>query len=224
MLVVVLGIINHWTALVITKDSTNISSRYNFFFLESLGMDPFHFTNIEDVRSFIEEFDLKNKSIGIKGMEKFYKDMFFMWFHDCKEVLNLFVLLVFKDGYNIKEFYLENNITRLVDTVLESNIGHETVEDSEKLIKLLFDKLQPMVIREETIGLIEKFKFDLRGVKAFNLPLYKKLWVLFELNEKMYLNFDKHRDKIKDENWSHWTILEHFNIIQTMRGLFLSCE
>lgn len=220
---IVLGIINHWTALVIKKDTSKLKLKYEFFFLESLGMEPFKVLNAEEVRSFIEEFDKKNISIGIKGMEKFYKDMFFMWFHDCKEVLELFVLLMNTD-YDVKEFYLENNIARLVDTILDSKIGHETLEDSEKLLKLLFDKLQPIVIREETLDLIEKFNFDIRKIKAYNASLYKKLWVLFEENSKMYKNFDKHRSQIKDENYSHWTLLEHFNIIETMRGLFASCE
>lgn len=222
-LVVVLGIINHWTALVIKKDSTKMNLKYEYFFLESLGMEPFKFSNAEEVRNYIEDFDMKNKSIGIKGMEKFYKDMFFMWFHDCKEVLELFVLLMITN-YDVKEFYLENNIARLVNTVLDAKIGHETVEDSGKLLKLLFDKLQPIVIREETLGLIEKFDFDIKKIKAYNAGLYKKLWVLFEENGKMYKNFDKHRNQIKDENYSHWTLLEHFNIIETMKGLFTSCE
>jgi hypothetical protein len=186
-------------------------------------MRPFDFESPEEVKDFIEDFDNKNKSIGIKGMEKFYKDMFFMWFHDCKEVLNLFVKIMWFDSYDLKEFYLENNIRRLVYTVLDSKIGYDSVEDCEKLLKLLFDKLQPMVIKEETLGLIEKFNFDIKRIQLYNKVLFDKLLILFDLNEKMYINFDKHRKQIKDENYSHWTLLEHFNIIQTMRGLFASC-
>lgn len=227
MLIVFLGIINHWTALVITKNynlnKESLDSPFNYFFLESIGLNPFPFNSENEVSSAIEDFDNSNLQIGIKPMEDFFKKMFCMWMHDTKIILKLFVLLM-TTNYDIKEFYIESNLRRFVDFILKGNLKHKTLEDINSLVKFIFDKVHPHVIEKETLVIIEEFNFNVSKIKIYNKKLYDDLHVVFKLNDLLYDNFNKFRNKVEDKNDSHWALLKFFNLIKMLEGYFRSCE
>lgn len=194
-LVIILGITNHWTGMVIMKQKDN---SYKCYFLESLNEQPYlsYLKDKESIKNYVEIFNKDKNSKGVKNMSEFDKDMFCCWFSDVKKAHNLIYKLFNKSGFSLIEYFVEKNWNCFCNYLLNAKI--ENVKD---LIILLNDKIHPLVVRNDTLEIMITENMSFESLKIFNFELFENIVKCVNLSIYYRENFSNSLVEKGDDRW-----------------------
>ena len=220
-LVIILGVLNHWTSVIISKDpvlndylNINITNKqFYFYFLDSLNVEIFKCTNDEEISCYVKNLNEEKIEIGKKAMTEFEIKCFNIWFKDITLVLSLLDKLL-TTSYSLEEYFIEKNIEGFVNYIVKEKLNWNTKEDCMNLYNLIKDKINPLVVRDETLGLADFFNFDGKKIRIFNSELYNKCINCFDSCQNLKKNYLKFKSELLDEE--DWYLNEFFDLINSL--------
>jgi hypothetical protein len=231
--VVLLGITNHWSMLILNKLPN--SSQINFYYLDSHNINVFNFKNEMQIEEFVEKrFKEKEFYFPHKKPTAWSKKCFSQWIKDINECMKI-IYDVILTNFSLCDLFLEYNLNRIVNTY-EQFVMSEYNLGSIKEIKAFFDKLikkqgttisdlksklitwmnveyHPRTLIDDAYRVVETFKFSSK-IKEY--AIYSKLcmWIYFSLNmqEILKLNIKGQKVSPKEDDLivRYYYFLEHF--------------
>lgn len=208
-LALILGVVNHWSSLIIEKQLNNT---YKFYYLDSIGVNPFMFNSTNEILGKVDLISQHSKNKGYKEISKFHKEMFSFWFVDLKVLFNLISKCLNSD-YQLIEFLIEQNFNRFFNSLLKENFYKENESELDKINSWILDRCHPMVVRNDTLTLIYDINYDFSKLKVKN-EFKNKLMKSISIKNSIYNEYLKESNKEK-----YCLIIDLVDLIEEMEQL-----
>ena len=201
ILIILLGIVNHWNILILHK---NLQQKIDICLLDSRN-SPEMFNSIElyndnnekENQAKIEQMkeEYINKILNDKLKDKKITEWYITCWKEWYDSMNKSIILIFKILYkkiNLLNYIIENKINQLINSFISiTNIdliklgNDKKIKDNinnnikDRIIKWIKEEYHPAVFNEEIIKDIKKVKYSIKEPKFIS---WIKLMILY-LNE-----------------------------------------
>ena len=228
ILIILLGIVNHWTILILHKTNNNNNNNINIYYLDSRN-SPEIFKSLElfdkqsnDSKSKIE----KNKEIYIqKEIDKKNKKMSNWWVTCLKEwydSINISIIIIFKilrNKMNLLNYIIDNKIKMLINSFIsKTNIDLNNIENEIKMIdnnNNYIDKIWSWIKEEYHPAFFkDNILYDLNKTK---IKYKEKILINWIKIMDIFLNKEKENKSLEEDKKS--IILRYIDEINQLKNL-----
>ena len=209
ILIILLGIVNHWNLLILHK---NLQQKIDIYLLDSRN-SPEMFNSIE----LYDDYNEKENQAKIEQMKKEYINNILNdklknkkiteWYITCwkewYDSMNKSIILIFKILYkkiNLLNYIIENKINQLINSFISiTNVdliklgNDKKIKDNinnnnkDRIIKWIKEEYHPAVFNDEIINDIRKVKYTIKDPKFISWIKLMKLY-LNEMKDDKSLN------------------------------------
>ena len=205
ILIILLGIVNHWNILILHK---NIENKINIYFLDSRNnpeiFEPFELFNengqkeenkekIEAIKDkFIkEEIDKKPKKVS-----NWYKLCLKEWYNSMN-ISMIIILKILKNDLNLLNYIIKNKIMLLINTFIDKT-GIDLSELKKDINIVDYNKKIWMWIKEDFHPAYFK-DYILNDLKKANIKYNEKDFINWIIIIELFLNKEKENKEIEED-------------------------
>jgi hypothetical protein len=198
--VVLMGVTNHWTILIVEKDNND---RYNYYHLDSRNVP--HVFGMKDKERFIKESIIRSELYcGCKPLE-WWVYCLPIWVDDINRSMNI-LGKIFTKKVTLYDVYIEQCLKEMIclyeefvgcglNNVEEGNINEEIMWKTKEWLE---KKYHPVIFKESVVNNVEAFK---ERVNKNNVEGWMKFRKWLEIVEKCYEWFGLRKEsKGEDED------------------------
>ena len=211
ILIILLGIVNHWNILILHK---NINNKLNIYFLDSRNSpEIFESFELYDKREQREENNAEIESIKdiyikkeinkkSKNVTNWYITILKEWYDSMNQSM-IIIFKILKNEVNLLNFYIEKNINNMINSFNEkTNIDLNNLDKSininsyiDKIWNWINEDYHPAYFKDNILNDLKKTNIKYKEKSFINFINIMDLFLDKE-NENKYLE-EKQKDIIK---------------------------
>ena len=232
ILIILLGIVNHWNILILYK---NIKNEINIYLLDSRNSPELFdsFDLYDDINNNKEnEIKIENmKELYMKNIldKKLKNKNITQWYISCwkdwYESMNKSIIIIFRiltKKLNLINYIIDNKIHLLINSFIsktnialnkfgnDNELNDEYINNKNSILKWIKEDYHPAVFNDELL-------FD---IKKANFIIKEKKFIIWSNLMKEYLNKEKDNKELNEDDKN--IILRYINYLNEIEKYFLN--
>ena len=232
ILIILLGIVNHWNILILYK---NIKNEINIYLLDSRNSPELFdsFDLYDDINNNKEnEIKIENmKELYMKNIldKKLKNKNITQWYISCwkdwYESMNKSIIIIFRiltKKLNLINYIIDNKINLLINSFIsktnialnkfgnDNELNDEYINNKNSILKWIKEDYHPAVFNDELL-------FD---IKKSNFIIKEKKFIIWSNLMKEYLNKEKDNKELNEDDKN--IILRYINYLNEIEKYFLN--